>query len=147
MVSDIFCQQFGGYMSIGGVNAPFGRRVGKCSISEIYTYISRICIVFRKKNIAQNRHLQIAINPPIVGTTYPITTKKIQLQNFLQCEYLYWIYSAKTYAVFVFYFCCIAVFVTLGGKHFEPYFATPTLSVQFIQSGHLTSHSNSSKFI
>ena len=70
----------------------------------------------------------IDIYPPIFGTTNPITTKKIQHQNMFQCNYLYWINSANTYAVFVFYSCCIAVFVTFGAKHFEPFFATPTFS-------------------
>ena len=36
-------QQFGGFMSIGGVIAPFGRGYGKCALSWICTYIySRI---------------------------------------------------------------------------------------------------------
>ena len=43
LVLDIFYQQLGGFMSIGGVIAPFGRGDGKCALSWICTYIySRI---------------------------------------------------------------------------------------------------------
>ena len=37
----------GGYMSIGGVRAPFGRRVGKCAFSRISRMYSHICTYIR----------------------------------------------------------------------------------------------------
>ena len=54
--------------------------------------------------------------PQIGGRTYPITAKWIQLQNILQCTCLYWKYPVNNYAVFVYQFNCITVFVYFWGQ-------------------------------
>ena len=61
---------------IGGVSAPFGRRLGKCSFSGICTYIPEKVYFLQKKNrLCKTDIFHLTKFSPIVGTTYPITTK------------------------------------------------------------------------
>ena len=68
----------------------FGCRFGKCAFS-------RVCANILEYFFLKCKHFPIDIYmyPQNVDRTLPITTKWIQIQNILQCRYLYWKYSSN----------------------------------------------------